>query len=253
MAPLKVLFVHGLESGPRGLKAEYLSKLSEVEVVTPDMHMSVFQCSKRNSVVRCLPLAWFLSPPPLLLGVGGIAALVYPLAHAQPLAQWRFLARVLGVLSCAGSFWLAARAAVHASLDRCVAVIQRGITEHCPDVVVGSSWGGAVALECAQRGLLGHAGLLLIAPAVSAAGLFGLIMPDRSHVCLRLELAARCLVVHGDGDKTVPIGGSRRLCKNNGLQFMEIAGGDHKLNEALIATGLLEGLVWRVSGRAVRA
>jgi len=48
--PLKVLFMHGLESGPHGSKDTYLRR--HFEVCTPEMKTSLFGVTRTNSVVR---------------------------------------------------------------------------------------------------------------------------------------------------------------------------------------------------------
>ena len=53
LRPLRVLFMHGLESGPLGSKAQYLSGRFQA-VETPDMQMSLWRIDRRNSLTRSL-------------------------------------------------------------------------------------------------------------------------------------------------------------------------------------------------------
>jgi predicted esterase YcpF (UPF0227 family) len=52
MDNLKILFVHGLESGPNGSKIKYLQKY--FNVIAPDLKMSKFNITKENSLIRNL-------------------------------------------------------------------------------------------------------------------------------------------------------------------------------------------------------
>ena len=78
--PLKVLFMHGLESGPRGSKDRYLRRY--FEVCTPDMKTSLFGLTRANSVIRNVLRR------PLFLGWAAAAATTLPCAIAMygPLA-----------------------------------------------------------------------------------------------------------------------------------------------------------------------
>ena len=69
-----------------------------------------------------------------------------------------------------------------------------------PDVVVGSSWGGAVALKCIEQGYWAGPAVLL-APAISARGVWNLAWPSFEPE-LPAAAAARVLVVQGDRDDT---------------------------------------------------
>lgn len=123
--PLRVQFVHGLESGPGAAKAMYLDK--RFDTITKQMDASDFEGSV--------------------------------LVQAEEIAAQE------------------------------------------PDVLVGSSFGGAVVLALLQRGLfLGPS--LLLAPAWRKFGVEGRIPPG-----------LRVLVVHGTRDEVVPIEDSRALAR----------------------------------------
>ena len=102
---VRVLFCHGLESGPLGRKVVGLREAG-FAVTAPDMEMSLFNPARRNSVVRSL-----LSPSALL-------------------TRWP-------------SDWLGL--ALADSFDACVDVQRAALADGEHDVLLGSSWGGAVA------------------------------------------------------------------------------------------------------------
>ena len=103
---LRVLFCHGLESGPNGHKVRGMQEQG-LQVTAPDMEMSLWNPRARNSVICSLlsPFSMFTRWP------------------------WQWL-----------------RLAIDDSLAACIAVQEAAISSAVQfDVLVGSSWGGAVA------------------------------------------------------------------------------------------------------------
>jgi pimeloyl-ACP methyl ester carboxylesterase len=150
--PLKVQFVHGLESGPGSSKSTYLHRF--FDAVTPPMDTRDFE--------------------------GAVAT-----------------------------------QSLHAS-------------EFVPDVLVGSSFGGAVALAMLQRGLYGGAAVLLC-PAYRHFGVEG-----------RVPEAARVVIVHGTRDEVVPVDDSRALAATGTKALVElvIVDDEHRLATLLEADAL---------------
>ncbi|KAL1503376.1 hypothetical protein AB1Y20_011427 [Prymnesium parvum] len=183
---VRVLYCHGLESGPHGYKVEAMRAWAET-VTCADQEMSLINPLKRHSIVRSLAAVLFDEGP---------------------------------------SGWLPA--AFQRSLEKC-AQLQREALSSCGrvDVLVGSSWGGAVALKLLADG--SYAGpSVLLCPAHRAperwAGVFG---ADRlreeasalisSVANLHPEVKARCVLVHGTADTTIPIEDSRELAQRSEL------------------------------------
>jgi pimeloyl-ACP methyl ester carboxylesterase len=153
---MRVLFVHGLESGPGGNKSRYLAE--RFETLTPAMNT--------RDIASCVKV------------------------QSEALASFR------------------------------------------PEVVVGSSFGGALAVLLLSRGLWTGRTVLL----AQAADLFfpGLSLPARVPVTL----------VHGTRDEVVPIEGSRRLALTGSPGLVELleVDDDHRL-KSLIASERLSELV----------
>ena len=101
---MRVLYAHGLESGPTGYKVRQLEE-QDLEVTAPDCAMSLFNLLQSNSVVRSL-----FSPRTLF--------------HKAP------------------TKWLSS--AMDMSFEACFEIMTAAVDVNC-DVLVGSSWGGAVA------------------------------------------------------------------------------------------------------------
>ena len=101
-----------------------------------------------------------------------------------------------------------------------------------PDVLVGSSFGGAVALRLLQRG--DHRGpALLLAPAARHFG-----------VEERIPEGVRVVIVHGTRDTVVDVEGSRRLAATGtaGLVELREVDDEHRL-ATLVDSGELAALV----------
>lgn len=169
--PLRVHFIHGLESSPQGEKACFFA--AHFDAVTPSMDTRDLEGAIRTQAV-------------------------------------------------------AIRAATEAG---------RG-----PDVVVGSSFGGAIAVALLARGLWRGPTLLL----AQAAQKLGVVdpLPEGVHVSL----------VHGVHDAIVPIEDSRALSRTGtlGLVTLEEVDDEHRLS-SLVASGRLAELVRELHARATRS
>lgn len=152
--PTKVQFIHGLESGPQGVKARLLASIFDSN--TPQMDTSNFE--------GCI--------------------------------------------------------AQHAHL----------IKTDKPDVLVGSSFGGAVLVALLQRGLW-HGPSLLLAQAALRRGL-----------TTTLPREVPIWIVHGTGDTVVDVEDSRRLAADNSraeVNYLELDD-DHSLHASTDNGALLD-------------
>jgi len=123
--------------------------------------------------------------------------------------------------------------------EGCVRQIAQAIEEFRPELVVGSSFGGAVAVALLQRGLWRGPTLLL---AQAAAGL---------GVELRLPAGVLVWIVHGTRDDVVPIASSLALARSGSpeqVRLIEVRD-DHRLT-ATVASGRLVALVRELARRA---
>lgn len=114
----------------------------------------------------------------------------------------------------------------------CVALHAAELQRFRPDVLVGSSFGGAVVLELLRRGEWRGPTLLL-----AQAGL-------KLGVCERLPEGVPVLLVHGTRDDVVDPEHSRRLARTGspGLVRLVEVDDEHRLDR-LIAEDRLAGLV----------
>lgn len=98
--------------------------------------------------------------------------------------------------------------------DAAVCIAQAEFDHHQPDVVVGSSRGGAVAMNLKT----GNARLVLLCPAWKRWGTVRQVKPGT-------------LILHSRADDTVPFTDSEELVRNSGLPTSVLiqVGTDHRL------------------------
>jgi pimeloyl-ACP methyl ester carboxylesterase len=152
-------------------------------------------------------------------------------------------------------------AALGDSFAACVAVHQRALADAAtPDVLVGSSWGGAVAAALVAVGAW-RGPVVLMCPAlqIRESRMGELCLADRPHLttaaitsqlaALPAPLKAQCVLVHGTNDCTVPIDDSRSLAAATGIALIEVEGAEHGLG-AWTSSGELRAAIERVSRKA---
>ena len=100
------------------------------------------------------------------------------------------------------------------SFAESVRIAQSEFDRHRPDVVVGSSRGGAVAMNIQAQ----TARLILLCPAWTRWGTAKTVKPDS-------------LILHSEADDVVPIAHSRELVAASGLpaSALIVVGNDHRL------------------------
>lgn len=191
----RILFFHGLESGCGGRKHRFLEE-HYGDVVCVDMHMSLLNVRKRNGILRNV------------------------LANALTTAPWNLYA------------W-----SIQCSLFGCLQCQEEELKKTKPmqGVLVGSSWGGAVATLAIAKGLWAGPAVL-IAPAYKLAVGSSVRDPQLSPSAIYTTMAERLagnrqqvIIVHGCNDETVPIADSREMAHAIGAELIEVEGGDHRM------------------------
>jgi pimeloyl-ACP methyl ester carboxylesterase len=95
--------------------------------------------------------------------------------------------------------------------DAALRTAQAEFDKHQPEVVVGSSRGGALAMNIDS----GNAKLILLCPAWKNWGVAKTVRPDT-------------VILHSRADDVIPFADSEELAKNSGANLIEI-GNDHRL------------------------
>ncbi|MEX2666684.1 alpha/beta hydrolase [Candidatus Uabimicrobium amorphum] len=219
--------MHGLESGLQGKKSHYLHS-HFANTYTPDMQMSLLNVRKKHSVLRniCktkLFRVWFV----LLLLCVTISCFMST-THT-------IVSFVIGILVFLAVKKHLIQRALDISLQQCVTVQSNALQEFQPHIVVGSSWGGLVALICLSQNA--HScPVILIAPPVKM--ILNKIDPSEKKWLNMCEMAKQhsdqIYIVHGEKDQTVPLEDSQEFIEKAGGILQVIPGGDHSLNDSLL-------------------
>ena len=129
---LKILYIHGLESGPRGTKVGMLK--SDFDVYAPDMQMSASKCTRKNSFLRkalnqhLLPfIISIIILSFAIAGKGYYTYILYGIFGLYVLILIIFRNRFNGFI-------------VSSSLNGCFEIQKLAIKEYKPDLIVSSSW-----------------------------------------------------------------------------------------------------------------
>jgi hypothetical protein len=108
--------------------------------------------------------------------------------------------------------------------EQAIAIAQAEFDRHRPDVVVGSSRGGAVAMNLRS----GDARLVLLCPAWKRWGVARAVKPGT-------------VILHSRSDDVIPFADSEELVRNSGLPASALVevGNDHRLADPEPLTALL--------------
>jgi len=111
------------------------------------------------------------------------------------------------------------------------------VAEHTPDLIVASSYGGAVAVKLLWENAY-NGPVVLIAPAATKLG------GDRA-----LPEGARVIIIHGDADDVVPYSDSVALAATGGpgVRLVTVVEGDHQLH-AILHNGVLAAAIAELLG-----
>ena len=109
--------------------------------------------------------------------------------------------------------------------DQAARIAQAEYDRHRPDVIVGSSRGGAVAMNIQS----GSTPLVLLCPAWKRWGTAGAIKPGT-------------VILHSAADDVIPIADSRELVRASGLpeSALVVIGTDHRLADPEPLKAMLE-------------
>lgn len=138
----------------------------------------------------------------------------------------------------ARDFDLCAPAMDTRDFESCVRVHAEALQAFRPELLVGSSFGGAVAVALLARGL--YRGPTLLLAQAAARYVAAPVLPEGVRVTL----------VHGVRDEVVPVADSRALARTGTVSLVELieVDDDHRLS-ALLARGELV----EIARRAARA
>lgn len=211
----RVLYVHGLESGPTGHKARLLAEAGfEVSAVQ-------MPCGRRHALRDPLLVLWALAT---------LSLVVFAAWSALP---WLVVA---ALAAGATSFPVVRLFVTRRVFARSLEVQRRHLAATPVDVVVGSSFGGAVAVEL-LRGGQWRGPTVLLCPAHALVSRRSGRPPHSGFERLDPDTTAHVLVVHGTKDETVPLEDSRRLVARTTAKLVTVDD-DHRLTATATAASL---------------
>ncbi len=228
MSDVIVQFAHGLESGPQGTKVSHLTEAG-FSVRAPDMQMSVRNMKKTNAVARNLLRL------PEVGALGAAVAVSAGVAAAKRDARPLWLGLGVGVGLAAMRYPAWRGQAMRRSFEACVAIQAEALEQYGPDVLLGSSWGGAVVLELVRRGVWSGPTIVL-APAYASVGRWANLpgLGARIDDIRRRSERVPIVVFHDPGDDVVPYKDSLELVRGSSMELRTVSAGGHRL------LGLLE-------------
>jgi hypothetical protein len=118
----------------------------------------------------------------------------------------------------------------HEDFPAAVQIAQAALNHHRPQVVVGSSRGGAVAMNIDS----GDAGLVLLCPAWKRYGQADVVK-------------AATVILHSRADDVIPFADSQELAERCGAMLIEV-GSDHRLADPEPLEAMLRACMAVVSG-----
>eukprot|EP01084_Bolivina_argentea_P275537 469931_1 len=226
---LKILFIHGLNSGPFGNKVVPLRK--DFDVCALDMKMSMKDITRINSVYCNVFKQQIL--PILLCIIITIYNTLFGVTIIILYLSFAYIYKDL-ILSKA---W-------QSSMNACIEIQKTAIIQYKPDLLIGSSWGGAVTVEIIKREIW-NGPCILLCPSYYKhyQRMYGIQKSDEykqnileNAFCLNLKENKnnkKYLIVHGQRDKCVPLRHSTLLRKYNinNFNLKQVKRGNHLLSK----------------------
>lgn len=198
---VRVLYMHGLESGPRGRKVQALKSL--FNVCSPNMHVSV-SFHKSNGIARHIMLSW-----PFMTACALLVAWSFALLQLFPERAWLLI--LLSCLFVGMSTWrFFVRRGLRKAVNNSIEIQRQAIEAFKPDVVVGSSWGGGMALLCSHMHIW-RGPVVALAPAITPFIKYRALDNITSIDDLTRTITNALVVVHGSNDTTIAPIDSERL------------------------------------------
>ena len=207
----RVLYLHGLEENAASKKPAELQRDSSIDVLVPDLR--IFHLSPNGLVASACRVLAPVASACFLLSLFAFGSVGYAAAASATIAGLSIALRSV-------------RERIFAlSLDASFAVAHRAVAEFRPDVIVGFSWGGALALRLVEEGAWSGPLLLL----GSAHRLLARLSGRKPFCALTTSLPKRLAIVHGGADTLVPVSDSLELAEAANVKVDVVAMEPHKL------------------------
>jgi len=216
---IRVLYLHGFEENPGSPKPQALLNDKRFDVRMPSLNVHFKQ--SRSPLIFALMQRWLLGSIACGMGVG-IGAATYA-SFTPPFAS------VCGLMATSTLLYSYRKRlvsdAVSGSYLCSLEVAKSALLEHKPHVVVGFSWGGALACDMINSAEW-------TGPTVLLAPAHRKLLELRGLASSRVRLPCNTVVVHSQADSIVPIEWSRELVAGqevSNVRLLEIKKDPHKM------------------------
>eukprot|EP00382_Lankesteria_abbotti_P002645 CAMPEP_0113850464 /NCGR_PEP_ID=MMETSP0372-20130328/3899_1 /TAXON_ID=340204 /ORGANISM="Lankesteria abbotti" /LENGTH=248 /DNA_ID=CAMNT_0000820765 /DNA_START=79 /DNA_END=822 /DNA_ORIENTATION=- /assembly_acc=CAM_ASM_000359 len=203
----RIMYLHGLWSGPNNRKKLMLDEVYGAENVTaPNMRTKLgVSCGIFGYLLFCLALV-----------SASVCLFLYDAFWGALVTTFLSIAISLLVLVFGGRGWSAAMT------KRCALAAQHEIERFRPNVVVASSYGAVVALSMGNPKLP----MLLFTPAQAVYARY-----MKTREIFSVASHPYVVIVHPSGDKTIPLDDSIQLVETShlGRTRLEVIEDDHKM------------------------
>jgi hypothetical protein len=231
-----ILFLYGLDAGTNSPKSKYLKKNYQ-NCVVPDLDVSIYKINRKNSFLRIILLN------PIMIALLSFTIFVFIFLYKYFNVYISIilpLSILIITLKLTKNYFVSY--GVSKALENNICLAEKEIKKHNPKVLIGSSWGGAIAVNLIQRGIWkGHT--ILLAPAYQQVKKTIMKIEEEQSFQFKslINYEGKIIVYHCPSDNVIPIEHSHLLCEskqtlNSSSEFYElkvINSDNHKL-ESLI-------------------
>jgi predicted alpha/beta hydrolase family esterase len=255
----KILFLHGLEAGLHGTKSRYLKKIFKNDCITPDLQISKFKIWLKNSFIRNI-----LKNKRFLFILISIILTCLTIANLTKLYSLGLFIGIISfiILIIFNKKYLISEA-VKLSMDNNIKIAEDEIKKHNPEIIIGSSWGGALLVNLIKRGIW-KGNSLIIAPAFYTINkvIYGNNSENNifdfnfSKIKINdFDTNAKIIVYHSKEDEVISYKESLKLCEKinpnlnsneenenffNNFELKLYEKGDHSMDELCKKSGILK-------------
>lgn len=253
MPPVRVLYVHGIESGPQNCKVHIL-RAQGFDVRCEDMFTGKFQLFQKNSIVRHL-----LRLPETKVSLSAVFLSMSSMYLEKTSSKQPSLGRFCLLASCLFiafriKNWI--KSALTNSMERCVEIQQQALLTHRPSLIIASSWGGVIAAELILRQSWGGPTCFL-APAIFKVYEMcqSLVFAQEKAKQLReISSSIPMSVFHDRKDAQIPFHDSERLCQGSDSSTSAVTFTLHEMPDnghhlvTMTHNGILQKEIYRLLG-----
>eukprot|EP01084_Bolivina_argentea_P082204 148847_1 len=241
----KILYIHGFESGPDGIKATALRK--HFTVYGEQQKVGAFKFNK-NSILMNIIKQQFLH----ICGIIGSIVGCYYYFNKQSNPNKYAYTSLVGIL-CLSTLFIQTKSilskALKSTFESAIEIQKQAIIKYNPDLIIGSSFGGAVTIELIRRQKWNKPTILLAPGYTKVMSYIHYNVSDISNALYLMKLNTysnnkNILIIHGDKDTAIELKDSQKIQNINKdiMDLQIIPNEDHNLHQ-IAQNGQLSNIV----------